>query len=63
MGPGKCEYVVADLGSKAGCDALSAEVKKRVSNSAVIRPLDADAVVNRQTRFMCLSTTLCVVCL
>ncbi|KAL8284119.1 hypothetical protein RQP46_004868 [Phenoliferia psychrophenolica] len=29
QGPGKCEYIIADLGSKAGCDALVAEVKKR----------------------------------
>ncbi|KAI5117402.1 hypothetical protein M0805_004624 [Coniferiporia weirii] len=28
-GPGKCFYIVADLGSKAGCDALVAELKKR----------------------------------
>ncbi|KAM0756465.1 NAD(P)-binding protein [Meredithblackwellia eburnea MCA 4105] len=29
QGPGKCEYIIADLGSRAGCDALVAEVKKR----------------------------------
>ncbi|KIM87328.1 hypothetical protein PILCRDRAFT_814820 [Piloderma croceum F 1598] len=28
-GPGKVEYIVANLGSKAGCDALIAEIKKR----------------------------------
>ena len=29
LGPGKCEYVVADLKDKAGCDKLVADVKKR----------------------------------
>lgn len=29
MGPGKCEYIVGNIGSKAGCDELVAEVKKR----------------------------------
>lgn len=28
-GPGRCEYIVADLGSKAGCDALCDSFKKR----------------------------------
>ena len=41
-GPGSCEYIQADIGSKAGCEALIAEVKKRtpvlhilVNNSGV----------------------------
>ncbi|KAH7099126.1 rhamnolipids biosynthesis 3-oxoacyl-reductase [Auriculariales sp. MPI-PUGE-AT-0066] len=28
-GPGSCEYIIADISSKAGCDALGAEIKKR----------------------------------
>ncbi|KAH7102341.1 rhamnolipids biosynthesis 3-oxoacyl-reductase [Auriculariales sp. MPI-PUGE-AT-0066] len=28
-GPGSCEYLIADLSTKAGCDALGAEIKKR----------------------------------
>ncbi|KLO19614.1 NAD(P)-binding protein [Schizopora paradoxa] len=28
-GPGSCHYIVADLGSKAGCVALTNEIKKR----------------------------------
>ena len=28
LGPGKCQYVVADLKDKAGCDGLVAGVKK-----------------------------------
>lgn len=28
-GPGKVEYIVANLGNKAGCDTLIAEIKKR----------------------------------
>lgn len=28
-GPGSCTYIQADIGSKAGCEALVAEVKKR----------------------------------
>lgn len=28
LGPGKCEYIVADLKDKAGCDALVAGAKK-----------------------------------
>ncbi|KDQ59797.1 hypothetical protein JAAARDRAFT_68370 [Jaapia argillacea MUCL 33604] len=41
-GPGSCHYIVANLGSRAGCDALVAEFKKRetklhilVNNSGV----------------------------
>lgn len=29
LGPGTCSYIVADIGSKAGCDKLVAEVGKR----------------------------------
>jgi NAD(P)-dependent dehydrogenase (short-subunit alcohol dehydrogenase family) len=41
-GGGSCEYIVADLGSKAGCEALAAEIRKKtdkvhllVNNSGV----------------------------
>ncbi|GAA5855562.1 hypothetical protein JCM5353_005943, partial [Sporobolomyces roseus] len=44
QGPGRCEYIVADLGSAQGCKSLCEEVKKRtdkldilVNNS--VRPL------------------------
>lgn len=33
---GKCEYVVADLKDKAGCDALVADVKKRTDRLTVL---------------------------
>jgi NAD(P)-dependent dehydrogenase (short-subunit alcohol dehydrogenase family) len=33
---GKCEYIVADLKNKAGCDALIAEVKKRTDRLTVL---------------------------
>lgn len=36
LGPGKCEYIVSDLASKAGCDALVAEVKKRTDRLTVL---------------------------
>lgn len=36
LGPGTCEYVVADLKDKKGCDALVAEVKKRVDHLDVL---------------------------
>jgi NAD(P)-dependent dehydrogenase (short-subunit alcohol dehydrogenase family) len=36
LGPGKCEYVVADLGSKKGCVGLCEEVKKRVDRLTVL---------------------------
>lgn len=36
LGPGKCEYVVADLKDKAGCEALVAEVKKRTDRLTVL---------------------------
>ena len=36
LGPGKCEYVVADLKDKAGCDACVAEVKKKTDRLTVL---------------------------
>ncbi|KXJ89355.1 hypothetical protein Micbo1qcDRAFT_189553 [Microdochium bolleyi] len=36
LGPGKCEYVVADLKDKAGCEGLVAEVKKRTDRLTVL---------------------------
>jgi len=36
IGPGKCEYIVADLKDKAGCDKLVAEVKKRTDRLTVV---------------------------
>jgi NAD(P)-dependent dehydrogenase (short-subunit alcohol dehydrogenase family) len=36
LGPGKCEYIVADLGTKAGCEALCAEVKRRTDRLTVL---------------------------
>lgn len=36
LGPGKCEYVVADLKDRAGCDALCAEVKKKTDRLTVL---------------------------
>lgn len=36
LGPGKCEYVVADLKDKKGCDALVAEVKKKTDRLTVL---------------------------
>lgn len=35
-GPGKCEYIVADIGTKAGCDALVAEVFKRTNKLNIL---------------------------
>jgi len=29
VGPGSCHYVIADISSKAGCDALADEIKKK----------------------------------
>jgi short-subunit dehydrogenase len=34
--PGSTSYVVADLGSKAGCDSMVAEIKKRVSKLHIL---------------------------
>lgn len=36
LGPGKCDYVVADLKDKKGCDGLVAEVKKKVDRINVL---------------------------
>lgn len=36
LGPGKCEYVVADLKDKAGCEALCAEVGRRTDRVTVL---------------------------
>jgi len=36
LGPGKCEYIVADLKDKAGCDALSKEVARRTDRLTVL---------------------------
>ena len=36
MGPGVCYPIVADLGSKAGCDHLAEEIKKRESKIHVL---------------------------
>ncbi|ORY15214.1 3-oxoacyl-reductase [Clohesyomyces aquaticus] len=36
LGPGKCEYIIADLKDKAGCLALCSEVKKRVGRLTVL---------------------------
>lgn len=36
IGPGKCEYIVADLKDKAGCDGLVNEVKKRTDRLTVL---------------------------
>ncbi|KAG8710685.1 hypothetical protein FRC09_020977 [Ceratobasidium sp. 395] len=35
-GPGRCEYIVADLGSKAGCDALCDSFKQRESKLHIL---------------------------
>ena len=36
LGPGKCEYIVADLKDKAGCDKLVAEAKRRTDRLDVL---------------------------
>lgn len=36
LGPGKCEYIIADLKDKAGCVALCEEVKKRTDRLTVL---------------------------
>jgi len=36
IGPGKCEYIVADLKDKAGCDGLVKDVKKRTDRLTVL---------------------------
>ncbi|KAI0059977.1 rhamnolipids biosynthesis 3-oxoacyl-reductase [Artomyces pyxidatus] len=35
-GPGSCEYVVADLGSKAGCDQLTDAIKQKESKIHIL---------------------------
>jgi len=35
-GPGSCHYIVADLGSKAGCDALAGSFKQRESKLHIL---------------------------
>jgi NAD(P)-dependent dehydrogenase (short-subunit alcohol dehydrogenase family) len=36
VGPGRCEYVVADLADKKGCVGLCEEVKRRVDRLTVL---------------------------
>jgi NAD(P)-dependent dehydrogenase (short-subunit alcohol dehydrogenase family) len=36
LGPGHCDYVVADLKDKAGCDVLVAEVGKKTDRLTVL---------------------------
>ena len=36
LGPGKCDYIVADLKDKAGCMALCEEVKKKTDRLTVL---------------------------
>lgn len=36
LGPGSCDYVVADLKDKAGCDQLCNEVKKKTDRLTVL---------------------------
>ena len=36
LGPGTCEYIVADLKDKAGCDGLVKEIKKRTDRLTVL---------------------------
>jgi NAD(P)-dependent dehydrogenase (short-subunit alcohol dehydrogenase family) len=36
LGPGRCEYIVADLADKKGCVALCEEVKRRVDRLTVL---------------------------
>jgi len=36
LGPGTCEYIIADLKDKAGCDGLVKEVKKRTDRLTVL---------------------------
>ncbi|KAF8603416.1 putative NADPH-dependent beta-ketoacyl reductase [Ceratobasidium sp. AG-I] len=35
-GPGRCEYIVADLGTKAGCDALCDSIKQQESKLHIL---------------------------
>ncbi|PSR75704.1 hypothetical protein PHLCEN_2v8995 [Hermanssonia centrifuga] len=36
IGPGSCHYVVADLSSKAGCDALADNIKQKESKIHIL---------------------------
>lgn len=36
LGPGKCEYVVADLKDRAGCDDLCKKVKQKTDRLTVL---------------------------
>jgi len=36
LGPGKCEYVVADLKDKAGCEDLARKVKEKTERLTVL---------------------------
>jgi NADP-dependent 3-hydroxy acid dehydrogenase YdfG len=36
LGPGKCEFVVADLKDRKGCEALCQEVRKRTDRLTVL---------------------------
>lgn len=36
LGPGSCDYVVADLKDRAGCDHLCKEVKKKTDRLTVL---------------------------
>lgn len=36
QGPGSCEYIVADLGSKDGVDSLCREVKRRTDRLDIV---------------------------
>ncbi|KAG9073705.1 hypothetical protein FRC06_011193, partial [Ceratobasidium sp. 370] len=36
QGPGRCEYIVADLGAKAGCDVLCDSLKQRESKLHIL---------------------------
>lgn len=36
LGPGKCDYIVADLKDKAGCERLADEVKRRTDQLTVL---------------------------
>jgi short-subunit dehydrogenase len=36
LGPGTCDYIVADLKDKAGCERLAAEVKQRTDVLTVL---------------------------
>ena len=35
-GPGSCEYIVGDIGTKAGCDSVAEALKKRTKKLNVV---------------------------